>query len=170
VNEIQLILRQLRAERERAVAIARACAAAEPHSPAPGRPTLEEFRQASVEYLACVLAWFEERDQRLGERYAQLPSDDPDRRAVERILTGSGGSREALGQLEHGRWQEAARLLAGPWTARREALEERLAANPRVADWRAVGGLTADSILEERRRYARVRPLLPAGAAALPDA
>jgi hypothetical protein len=168
VNEFQLILHQLRAERERAVAIARACATAEPQSPGAG-PTLEEFRQAGVEYLACVLAWFEERDQRLGERYALRPSDDPDRRAVERILSGGGGSREALGQLEHGRWQEAVRLLAGPWQARREAVEEQLAANPRIADWRAVGGLTADSILEERRRYARVRPLLPAGAAALPD-
>jgi hypothetical protein len=32
-----------------------------------------------------------------------------------------------------------------------------------VADWRIVGGVDADSVLEERARYARVGDHLPAG-------
>jgi hypothetical protein len=190
VNEIQLIRSQLSAERERATAVAHACAAvlagAGPQN-LPSGATLEEFRLASVEYLACVLGGFVERDRRLGEVYARLPADDPERRSVERILAGGGSSREALERLERAagnsaggsdggsrrgreeRWRDFARFLSGPWKARREALEQRLASNPRVADWRAVGGMDADSILEERRRYARVRPHLPAGAAAPAD-
>jgi hypothetical protein len=155
VNEIQLIRSQLRAERERAGAVGQACAAAD----------LEAFREASRDYLACVLGWFEERDGRLRERYEQRPRDDPERLAIEGILAGAGSSHEALERLGQGRWPEVARVLAGPWTVRRTAIEERLAANPRVADWRAIGGLTADTILEERRRYARVRQQAPAGTA-----
>lgn len=160
MNEAQLIRGQLGVERERAAAVAQACASVSGS---------EGFRRACLEYLTCVLAWFEGRDQRLGERYAQLPADDPDRHSVERILAAGGSSREALEPLERGRWQDAARFLAGPWTARREAIEQTLASNPRVADWRAIAGLDADSLLEERRLYAHVREHLPAGTAALPD-
>ncbi len=187
MNEIQLIRNQLIAERERAGVVARTCiaalAGADPRILTPGA-ALEQLRQASVEYLTCVLAWFEERDERLRERYAQLPADDPDRRSLEQMLGGGGSSREALERLERAaghsagesddapgsrpgqRWQEFARFFAGPWTGRREAIERVLSSNPRVADWRAIGGMDADSILEERRRYARVRQCLPPGTAA----
>jgi hypothetical protein len=190
VNEIQLIRSQLDAERERAAAVAHACAAAlagaGPQSLA-SASALEEFRQASVAYLACVLGGFVERDRRLGELYARRPADDPERRSVETLLAGAGSSREALERLERAaghsagapddashrgrqeRWQDLARFFSGPWKARREAIEQRLAPNPRVADWRVVAGMDADSILEERHRYARVRQHLPAGTAAPAD-
>ena len=162
MNEIQLILRQLSAESERARAVVQACAA----DPAGAGP---QFRETSVEYLSCVLAWFEERDRRLGELYARRPADDPDRRSVERTLDDAGSSREALERLERvgGRegWQDLASFVAGPWTGRREAIGRVLAANARVVDWRLVGGIDADSILEERRRYARFRQHLPPGTA-----
>lgn len=187
MNEIHLIRTQLRAERERVGAVARACAAAlagtDPQTLAPGSAP-EELRQASAEYLACVLEWFEARDERLRELYARRPSADPERRSVEKMLGGGGSSREALERLERAagraasetddssgsrqelRWQELARFIAGPWTGRREAIERALSSNPRVADWRAIGGIDADSILDERRRYARVRQHLPPGTAA----
>jgi hypothetical protein len=185
VNEIQLIRSQLGVERDRAGAVALACARA--HTLADTQSLgagLAAFRDASVEYLACVLAWFDARDQRLRQLYARLPVDDPDRRSVEQMLAESGSSREALERLERvagnpagesgygvhsrpeERWQEFSRFVAGPWRARRDALERLLSSRPRAADWRAVAGIDADSIVEERRRYAQVRQHLPEGAAA----
>jgi hypothetical protein len=185
MNEIQLIRSQLGAERDRAGAVALACAGALAGADAQSvAARLAAFRQASVEYLTCVLGWFEERDQRLRELNARRPVDDPERRCLEQLLAGAGSSREALERLERvagsragdgatgarGRpeqqWQEFARFIAGPWKARRDAIEQRLSSRPRTADWRAVAGIDADSILEERRRYAQVRQHLPAGAAA----
>ncbi len=187
MNEIQLIRSQLNAERERAAAVARACAAAlagaDPQAVA-GSAVLEEFRDACVDYLGCVLAGFGGRDQRLRELYARRPAGDPDRQALEHVLAGGGSSGEALERLESAvlrapgaaghesrsrgqeRWQEFARFFAGPWDTRREAIDQMLSANPRVADWRVIGGIDADSILEERRRYQRVRQHLPPGAVA----
>jgi hypothetical protein len=187
VNEIQLIRSQLGAERDRACAVAGACAGALAGADAQrltSGSALAGFHQAGVEYLTCVLAWFDERDQRLRQLYARLPDDDPDRRAVERILAGGGGSREALERLKsvaantasengdrsrsggHERWQEISRFLAGPWKAQRDAIEQMLSSHPRVGHWRAVAGVNADSILEERRRYACFRQHLPQGRAA----
>src|SRR2546422_364025 len=95
MNEIQMIRAQLTAERQHASTVANACATALGRRNAvalSSGPALEEFRQACVDYLVCVLAWFEERDQRLS------------------------------------------------------------------------AGIDADSILEERQRYARVSAALPGGA------
>jgi hypothetical protein len=177
VNEIQLIRSQLNAERERAVAIAQACArapaGATPPSPV-GDAAIAAFHEAGLAYLTRVLAWFDERDQRLKELYARLPADDPDRRSLERIVTDGGSGRDAVGRLNgngsrarrHEHWQEFSRFLSGPWKTRRDAIDRLLSSNLRVADWRTVAGIDADSILEERRLYAQVRPHLPPGAAA----
>jgi hypothetical protein len=169
VDEIQLIRRQLATESDHVAAVARACAAAlagaEPESAAPG-PALTAFRDAAVEYLVRLLAGFEERDERLRDLYARRPADDPERRSVEQLLAGGGSSREALEQLGRAHWQEFSRLIAGPWKARRDAIERILSSHPRAADWRAVAGIDADSILEERRRYAQLRQRLPHGLAA----
>jgi hypothetical protein len=50
------------------------------------------------------------------------------------------------------------------WSARRDAIDALLAASPRTTDWRLIAGIDADSILEERQRYARVSAALPGGA------
>jgi hypothetical protein len=186
VNEIHLIRSQLRVECDRAGAVAQACAGAlagaDPQALAAGS-ALAELHQAGVEYLACVLAWFDERDRRLRDLYARRPADDPGRRSVEKMLTGGGNSLEALERLEsvagnpagengdasrsrHERWQKFSRFFTGPWKAQRDAIDQLLSSSPRVADWRVVAGINADSILEERRRYARFRQRLPAGTAA----
>ncbi len=182
MNEIQLIRNQLAAERQHASAVANACASASGHD-APreltGAPQLAEFRQACVDYLVCVLAWFEERDQRLADfARARLASADPARHALEEVLARPGRSREALGKLEAAfagasaqvaaraspaSWQEFAEYFNGRWSVRRDALDGLLAPSARAADWRAVAGIDADSILQERERYARVCATLPPG-------
>lgn len=180
MDEIQLIRNQLAAQRQHASAVANACARAlEPagtHELAGG--SLGEFRQACVDYLVCVLAWFEERDQRLSDfAHARVARADAARRTLEEALGWPGRSREALEKLEkavagardtdtaaaHGTqqsWQEFAQYFNGVWSERRDAIDALLPAALRASDWRAVAGIDADSILEERQRYARVRAAL----------
>jgi hypothetical protein len=182
MNEIQLIRTQLTAERQHAGQVANACVSALQRAEvdaASGNPTLGEFRQACVDYLVCVLAWFEERDQRLADlAHVRLTAADPARGALEEVLARPGRSREALEKLEAAcaagnasgresalkeRWLDFARYFSSVWGTRRDGLDALLAANTRVSDWRSVGGIDADSILEERHRYARVCALLPPG-------
>jgi hypothetical protein len=177
MNEIHLLRAQLATERAHASAVANACASVFGRSPGPppGDAPLAHFLRASVDYLVCVLAWFEERDQRLSD-LARASAEAPVRRALDEALARPGRSREALGKLEEActasasgdaaerRWQEFAQHFNGAWTARRNALDALLAANSRPSDWRAVSAVDADSILEERRRYALVCSRLPPGA------
>lgn len=178
MNEVQLIRGQLAAERVRAGAVAAACAAAAAREPGAGGPP-GEFVQAGVEYLACVLAWFEERDQRAGDLVnGPPPGETAQWRALAEALARPGRSREALEKLERAMsaesdaaaaaqepalWQEFTRYFQGVWSLRRDVIDARLAEGLRAADWRTVAGIDADSILEERRRYARVRAALPTG-------
>jgi hypothetical protein len=175
MNEIQLIRGQLARERAHATAVAHACATALGRADAAqitsGSP-LDEFRHRCVDYLVCVLASFEERDFRLAELVrARQAADDPARRALEEVLARRGRSRETLEQLEAAfagsgapaGWGAFLAYFDSAWSARRDALEALLASNPRITDWRTVGGIDADGILEERRRFAGVRDALPAG-------
>ena len=152
MNEIELLRTQLSTERRHVREVAASCAAAArgmPSAPAGSAP--DAWRQACTEYLGCVLEWFDERDARLLELY--------DLKAVAALGDGGHG-REALERLaadsaSHSRWQDLERFINGPWDARRAAVEALLATNPRVADWRAFGGIDADSISRERVLYAR---------------
>jgi len=177
VNEIQLIRNQLVEERKHASAVANACATAlaaiAADAVTSGSP-LAEFRQACVDYLVCVLAWFEERDQRLADVLrARLKPEDLVRHTLEEVLSCRGRSREALEKLEAAvagtggdrgdGWQDFLQYFNSVWSARRDALDALVAADSRTADWRAVAGIDADSILEERQRYALVCARLPPG-------
>jgi hypothetical protein len=71
------------------------------------------------------------------------------------VAAGSAGRQSA--------WREFAEYFNGTWSSRREALETLLTPNSRAADWRTLGGIDADSILEERRRYALVAAQVPPG-------
>jgi hypothetical protein len=179
MNEVQLIRQQLALERQHVGAVANACATLAADAPgAPAPETLGQFRRACVDYLACVLAWFEERDQRLAELLqGRSPLAGPPRHAIEQALARRGRSRETLAKLEAActdspatsgsaqqqRWREFAEHFNGAWSVRRDAIDALLATHSRVDDWRALGGIDADSILEERRRYARVQAQAPAG-------
>jgi hypothetical protein len=180
MNEVQLIRQQLALERAHVAAVANACADAmqgEAGGVATG-DSLGEFRRACIEYLACVLAWFEERDQRLTELLqARFAAADPARRALEEVLARRGRSREVLEKLEvacagatapgsmsrQPGWREFAEFFNGVWSTRRDALDALLSSDVRATDWRTFGGIDADSILEERRRYARVCAQAPPG-------
>lgn len=181
MNEIEIIRSQLAAERSHAAEVANACAAA--LGAMAVQPAAEEatvlFREACVAYLVRVLARFEERDQTLAELLAARPSlagtaATSDTRPLRDLISRPGTSREALARLEAAlaasesglartRWQEFARFFNAAWLPRHAALEEALARHSSVADWRAVCAIDADSMLEERNRYALVQARLPAG-------
>jgi len=180
MNEIQLLRNQLALERSHAIAVANACAIAFGSDPGAGpmSESLGQFRRACVDYLACVLAWFEERDQRLADLIqVRFGADDLTRRGFEEVLTRHGRNRDALAKLETAcattaasdttarqrSWREFREYFNGMWSTRREALEALLASNTRTGDWRILSGIDADSILEERRRFARVAAQLPPG-------
>ena len=180
MNEIELIRHQLATEREHACATARACAAALERTAgdAPcGAAALADLCQASIAFLAATLSSFEERDLRLvALARARLRTEDPARRALEEVLARPAGNRELLEQLATAgasttlgqgdtalaSWRQIADSLDTAWRARREALEDLFAPHARVTDWRTVGGIDADSILAERRRYAQLCAQLPA--------
>jgi len=182
MNEVGLIRHQLALERVHVGAVANACANAmqgDAGTVASG-DSLGQFRRACIDYLACVLAWFEERDQRLAELLqARSPVADPARHALEEALARRGRSRETLAKLEAAcaastaptgsarqqAWREFGDYFDTAWSARRDAIDALLGAHSRVSDWRTLGGIDADSILEERRRYARVHAQAPPGAA-----
>ncbi len=175
MNEVELIRAQLALERQHAFDVSRALSSA--GSSSDGLDSLQAFRQASVDYLVWILSRFEEREQTFHDLLRGRPgADDSERRAVENALAMPGTSREALTKLEAalgtrtgpdaeraGRWAEFQRFFAGPWSARRDAVDKLFTQQAKVTDWRAVSGIDADSIFDERNRYARVRSVLPAG-------
>jgi hypothetical protein len=185
VNERQLLRQQLQTERAHASAVANACAAALTGAAGAGAGNaLEPFLRACVDYLVSVLAWFEERDQRLAELAAAVPVSATTRNTLQATLAGPGSSRESLARLEAAcersralaeaatpaaagtareAWRQFAQYFNGPWSARRDALTALVEGLPGVSAWRAVAGIDADTILEERHRYAQVCERLPPG-------
>ncbi len=181
MNELEIIRSQLALEQLHAAEVAHACAAALGTTSTAAVPSdaTALFREGCVSYLVWVLARFEESDQTLSELLASRQSHiEAAVAARARHLAGlvnqPGTSREALSGLEaalaagesagaRAAWQEFARLFNSAWTPRRAALERGLAEHLSVADWRAIFAIDADSMLEERHRYARIVAQLPAG-------
>lgn len=176
MNEVELIRRQLGVERQHAADVARASAnalvAAGPEGP---DPLTEVFRQASVDYLVWILSRFEEREQVFHDLLrSRLAADDPNRRAVESAFALPGTSREALAKLETAlgatrgtdiatRWTEFLRFFSSAWSARRDEIDRLFERQAKITDWRTVADIDADSIVDERNRYARVKATMPAG-------
>ena len=163
MNEVQLIRAQLRLERQHAAEVARALG---------DLAGVEAFRQTAVEYLAWLLSRFEERDQVFHDLLRKRsPAADPERRAAEAALALPGSSREALTKLEtalangtsDSAWTDFLRFFSGAWSARRDEIDRLFERQAKVTDWRTVSGIDADSIVDERGRYARVKATLPAG-------
>ncbi len=164
MNEIELIRTQLSVERQHATALARASA----------MTSIEPFRATGIEYLAWILARFEEREQvfhdLIRKRFAAA---DPHRQAIEAALASPGSNREALTKLEAAssrgadantttlRWSDFLHFFTGPWSARRDELDRLLQEHPKVTDWRTVSAIDADSIVDERTRWARVEATMP---------
>ena len=62
-------------------------------------------------------------------------------------------------------WLAWAQYIETAWDPRRQAIDALMAEITRPADWRMIAGIDADSILDERRRFERVRAACPPGAA-----
>jgi hypothetical protein len=146
--------------------VVNACVAAHSRPDAAAPAT---FLKACVDYLVFVLAEFDERDQRLLE-LARVPSGTYGPESIEQALSLPGRGRDALALLEAAvaasdvvpaRWRAFGDYFNEVWSARRARIDSELARRTRSADWRAMSGIDADSILEERRRYAAVRAALP---------
>jgi hypothetical protein len=157
VNEIELLRAQLATEHRHVSAAANAGAAATADAPA--------VRAAATDYLRCVLVWFEARDLRLAELLrARTDMDERTRRGLQAALAQPGASDVALGKLTAaagaagaaGAWQDLAHFVGTAWGPRRDTLDALLGSLARPADWRAIAGIDADSILEERRRFQRL--------------
>jgi hypothetical protein len=181
MNEVELIRGQLTLEKQHAAEVARACASALAAAGSRGTErlaSLEAFRQAGVEYLAWMLSRFEEREQVFHDLLrGRFPTEDPNRRAVEAALALPGTSREALAKLEtalgatvDSGWTDFLRFFSGAWSARRDEIDRLFERQAKVADWRTVSDIDADSIVDERNRYARVKATLPAGIEMSPTA
>ena len=180
MNELEIIRSQLAVEQSHAAQVVNACTAVFESTGAVAAPqeAIALFREACVSYLVWVLARFEERDQTLSELLASRQAGNGAAAAGARhlasLITRSGTSREALSRLESAlaagespaapaSWQEFARFFNSAWTARRATLEGALAEHLGIADWRAVCAIDADSILDERNRYARLVAQAPGG-------
>lgn len=161
MNEIPLIRAQLNTERLHVNAVAKAGAAA------PG--AAQELRAAAADYLLCVLGWFEARDQRLSEFLgARTGGDAPARHALLAVLAQPGSSHEALALHTNTAglpltWATWAQFIQTVWNRRREAIDALMTEITRPADWRTIAAIDADSILDERRRFERVRAACPPG-------
>jgi hypothetical protein len=173
MNEVELIRAQLSLERQHAAAVSHALSAAAAQGEKRLAP-LGAFREASVDYLAWILSRFEEREQVFHELVrSRFAAQEPLRNTLEAAFARSGTSREALVKLESAlrpaepagqsgpRWAEFLLFFDGAWSERRDALDELFVQHAKVTDWRAVSGIDADSIFDERNRYARVRAALP---------
>lgn len=167
-SEIQLLREQLDLQRRHSAAVTLACAAAPGRTAAGSGVALAPLRQACVDYLVLELTAFEERDQRLADRVDAGPAQEGQRAALAQALGRRGSSREALRLLEAAvagdgsGWREFADFFNGSWSPRRDAIEACLGGLS-TAEWRALSGVDADSILQERLAFARVRAALPAG-------
>lgn len=115
---------------------------------------------ARRQYLVRVLGWFAARDERLGQLFPV--QDGPARAALAEALGASGSSREALDRLPDApggstqEWRAFAHFVAGDWASRRGQLDALLAQEPLVT-WRAIAGIDADGMLEERALYEAAR-------------
>lgn len=182
MNEIQLIRAQLDTERLHVNAVAKACAAAlagAPGSAPPASAALAQLRAAAADYLLCVLGWFEARDQRLlGLLSARTAAAERAPPALQAALAQSGSSHEAFGMLKvlnadappanaagsPVTWLTWAQGIETLWNPHRQAIDALMAQITRPADWRMIAGIDADSILDERQRFERVRAACPPGA------
>jgi hypothetical protein len=72
-------------------------------------------------------------------------------------------SRESPNENQAARWADFLLFFDGAWSARRSVLDKLFAQHAKVTDWRAVSGIDADSIFDERHRYARVHATRPEG-------
>ncbi len=179
MNELEFIRNQVATERSHMAAVRGACAAAllQPADPPPDL----DFLVACASYLVFSIGRFNAQDQAhcelLRPRLPATAADDQrtladleqtlaaNRTAISQLAT-------ALAALQSGTGGEAGfsaalraylSFYANELASRRHALRHLFDAHYGVAEWRRASAVDADSILEERDRYAQVAGRLPEG-------
>jgi hypothetical protein len=184
VNELEFIRRQVSTERSHMAAVRSACAAALAREDGATRDPA--FLEACAEYLVFVVGRFNAQDQAHCDLLRpRLEAADAEGRAtIDDLLQALAASREAIGRLAtavaaHGAgtlgdapFVEALREYLGFYSrvlaTRRHLIHHLFDRHYGIAEWRRASAVDADSILEERDRYARVADCLPEGLSLAP--
>jgi hypothetical protein len=95
-----------------------------------------------------------------GDSLAPAGGSFADRSVAGRSVAPAGDS---LAGRSVARWSDFLRFFSGAWSARRDEIDRLFERQAKVTDWRTVSDIDADSIVDERSRYARVKATLPAG-------
>jgi len=141
VNETQIILAQLDTERRHFAAVTAACEALLKEAVLAAHP---DFSSACLDYLQFALRRVSADGTRVADSsVAALRSAPPDR----------------VNTL----WRSALNEFKTACGERFDEIARQAKRHLPVAEWRALSRMTADSIVEERSRYDRVRAALPAG-------
>jgi hypothetical protein len=140
MNEIEIIRQQLLLEGQHVSEVMAACASLGKANDTPERT----LRHACLDYLTLASSRLE-----APARSEVLAHLQPLRDAV------------AVTQAD---WHKLLQLLRLQWHGRVQAVNHLLDENPSVAEWRAIGQIDADSVLEERQRYAQVQAARAAAA------
>jgi nucleotidyltransferase/DNA polymerase involved in DNA repair len=142
MNEIEIIRAQLQSERQHVAEISDAFTAALNDTPSSASA---EFKQACAHYLEFAITRLE---------------PDAGRDALAKLQAARNVSAlSSLASDEH--WRSFLQFFRGQWHAHADALDALFGRNISVKDWRIAAGIDADSIFEERRRYAKVKALRP---------
>jgi len=169
MDELAILRGQIATERRHLVAVKAACRAALPA----GRRTtgVDDFARIAGDYLLHggrrLLAQDHAHVVLLRPRLAA--GDAASHRLLDDLEATLRQLRTALQALEAGADRVAGlhdylEFVDGVLARRRHVLEPLLAAHYSIEDWRAAAFVDADSILEERERYAACRAAAPAGA------
>jgi len=102
-----------------------------------------------------------------GDSLAPAGGSFADRSVAGRSVSPAGDS---LAGRSVARWSDFLRFFSGTWSARRDEIDRLFERQAKVTDWRTVSEIDADSIVDERSRYARVKATLPAGIEMSPPA
>jgi hypothetical protein len=180
MNELQLIREQVSTERRHMAEVKNACGTAIER----GIDTdtgLDEFCQACADYLVFILGRFNAQDQAHCEllRPRLAPDDAANRRILDDLEETLQISRGAIARLAAALDARRAGHMHAPefvgacrdyvaffndvLSRRRHVIYHLFDRHYGVEDWRRASFVDADSILDERARYAHVRSKLPPG-------
>jgi hypothetical protein len=185
VNELEFIRRQVSIERSHMAAVRSACAAALARDG--GTAPDPEFLEACARYLLFVVGRFNAQDQAHCDllRPRLDAADVEGRETIDDLRQALAASREAIGRLaaavesrgagtrDDSSFVEALREYLGfharVLATRRHSIHHLFDRHYGIAEWRLASAVDADSILEERERYARVVGCLPEGLSLAPS-
>jgi hypothetical protein len=184
MNEIEFIRTQVATERKHVEAVSNACAAAVDamgRARPAERAALEEFCETCADYLVYVMARFRARDQvHYQLLYARLsPGNQEDRALLLHLEKTLAAGRTGLMKLESSLAERRKNRLTARDLAtvcqeyighlqetmgmRRDRIQNLFDRYYGVEEWRHASLVDADSILDERARYAKVQAKLPPG-------